>query len=1247
LVRRWRLVALVVTGLLVMGSAVSSASLSRPFQVQRLPRPVVGGHGAVPADQPVSVGSGPTTGPAAQLPRPGASHGSSAQPALPVASVLVKFKGGTADSVRDRALGRRHATVVGSVGDTGYTKVQPSGDPAALVAALKADPSVDAVTLNYGRRTSSVPNDPGWSSGPQSPYLSTVRLPQAWDLITDARSQLVAIVDTGVDTSHPDLVGHTLPGYNVVQPGTPPTDQDGHGTFVAGVVAANANNAVGVAGTTWNGMVLPVKVFTGDVAFDSDTAVGIRYAADHGAKVINLSLGGPGDSPILHDAVAYAASRNVVVVAASGNTGDKVPQFPAAYPEVLAVGATDEAGALTDFSSYGDWLDLAAPGFNIVSTYLGGSYAIGDGTSFAAPIVSGIAALVRARFPNLTAAQVADRLRHSARDAGPHGVDPYYGWGVVDAAYAVGGSFGTAFPLAGDATEPNDVAARATPLPGLATQGILATEGDDDWYSYQETQNRMVTIRVDAPGPYNPAFAHNVDPTFDVYDASLGRLASVDQHGPGESESVTLAVAPGAHYIKVHNVNGAADTRPYAVQIFSGDSTLFDPAQLIPVNIEVESIRVGDVTGDGRDDIVFGSLNEVLGSPDLQGKLFVVAQKPDGTLAAPVHYDPVQSTQMTSIGLLDVDRDGRRDVVVAGPDGLEWFKQTSGGVLASQGLLLASSGGVGMVVAADIDGDGVDDIALIEPSGLKLLTHGAGSSFSLSPVSAGSIAVGELEAGDLDGDGRTDLAAWSNSDVHIFHNTVSGWTHTVVSTTDPWRFAGIEVADVTGDGKADLIATTPGTGASGLVSVFRQKNDGTLADAVTYPSFNVPKAVEAADVNHDGRTDVVVANQGWGAVTVLLQQPDGTLAPYSMVPGPISQLIGPLGVAVGDLNGDGRTDVVGPGDIATNGPGVVVFRQASGAAAPATAQEFVRMVTPSDSTDAWGLNTAPQVGFQVDINPASLTSSTVKLIDGRTGSVVPSSLSYNASAKTVTVTPTTALHDANPYRIVVNGVSDTSGNPQPWPFTSTFATAHAAPLAVNYTVAGGVGSVDFTFSPQIGDLDQIIVRAAVGSTPPASPTSGIGLYSGVDSGVTIGGLTPGTTYSFALWERDRTGALSPIRTATLVGSTLTLSNQPGTPTTTTSPITFTAHLTRADTGGAWSGQAVQLQASCLGGPTGVAATATTNASGDVTATISQNLPRCTYHWQVSGLSTFMGSASAAVRVDAYIIQPPNTPPHTR
>ena len=147
-----------------------------------------------------------------------------------------------------------------------------------------------------------------------------------------------------------------------------------------------------------------------------------------------MSLGGSGFSPLLQAAVQYATERNVVVVAAAGNTGSDVPQYPAAFPEVLAVGATDPAGKLVDFSSFGDWLDLAGPGFGIVSTTPGNTYSNGAGTSSSAPMVAGVAAIVRAQNPALTQAQVGDRLRASARDAGPRGVDQYYGYGVLDAA---------------------------------------------------------------------------------------------------------------------------------------------------------------------------------------------------------------------------------------------------------------------------------------------------------------------------------------------------------------------------------------------------------------------------------------------------------------------------------------------------------------------------------------------------------------------------------------------------------------------------------------------------------------------------------------------------------------------------------------------------------------------------------------------------------------------------------------------
>src|SRR5262249_14928208 len=150
----------------------------------------------------------------------------------------------------------------------------------------------------------------------------------------------------------------------------------------------------------------------------------------------------------------------------------------------IAVGATDPAGKLVDFSTFGDWLDVAAPGFDITSTYLNGGYATRGGTSFAAPIVSGIAALLRGQNPALTPSPGGGRRRTSARDAGPRGIDPYYGYGVVDAARALGAPLAADFPLPGlGAGEPNDVPVRATPITaGTPISATFGVEGDVDWY---------------------------------------------------------------------------------------------------------------------------------------------------------------------------------------------------------------------------------------------------------------------------------------------------------------------------------------------------------------------------------------------------------------------------------------------------------------------------------------------------------------------------------------------------------------------------------------------------------------------------------------------------------------------------------------------------------------------------------------------------------------------------------------------
>jgi subtilisin family serine protease len=249
-------------------------------------------------------------------------------------------------------------------------------------------------------------------------------------------------VDTGVDLDHPDLAGNVVSGYNVISPGAPPQDDHGHGTHVAGIVAAITNNNVGVAGVAGGCRIMPVKVLNNvGEGTDFDVATGIQWAADNGARVINMSLGSPDYSYALADAVDYAYGKNVLIVAAAGNDGLESILYPAALPHVMAVGATDKIDGRASFSNYGNALDIVAPGVNIFSTLWDNSYTYLSGTSMATPHVAGVAALVLSLHPEYTNDQVEKVLKAGCVDLGNPGWDPYYGYGRVDALAALEETF--------------------------------------------------------------------------------------------------------------------------------------------------------------------------------------------------------------------------------------------------------------------------------------------------------------------------------------------------------------------------------------------------------------------------------------------------------------------------------------------------------------------------------------------------------------------------------------------------------------------------------------------------------------------------------------------------------------------------------------------------------------------------------------------------------------------------------------
>lgn len=288
----------------------------------------------------------------------------------------------------------------------------------------------------------SVPNDRLYAKYQWNlPAIETI---PGWDVTRGSSDVVVAVIDTGVDTAHPDLAGNMVDGVNMINRQNAPADDVGHGTHVAGIIAALVNNGEGVAGISWYNKVMPIKVLDQTGAGTTySVAQGIIWAADHGAKVINLSLGNYADAQFLHDAIRYAYDKDVVLIAASGNDNTQRPGYPAAYPEVLAVAATDSQQRKASFSNYGDYIDVAAPGVSIASTYPGNQYAALSGTSMATPHATALAALIRSANPQLKNTEVMDLMRQTAVDLGTPGKDPYYGHGQIDIVKALSQAAGS------------------------------------------------------------------------------------------------------------------------------------------------------------------------------------------------------------------------------------------------------------------------------------------------------------------------------------------------------------------------------------------------------------------------------------------------------------------------------------------------------------------------------------------------------------------------------------------------------------------------------------------------------------------------------------------------------------------------------------------------------------------------------------------------------------------------------------
>jgi subtilisin family serine protease len=450
--------------------------------------------------------------------------------------LIVGYRAGVGPIGRHKLFRDHGASVVDDVGQNiRMVRIRvPSGSLDAIKKRLERRPEVRFVELNYVFDPALVPNDTEY---PSQWHLPQIQAPQAWDITQGSAGAVVAILDSGVEATHPDLVGKLVPGYNTYANSTDTSDAYGHGTEVAGATGALTNNGQGIAGVAGASPIMPVRVTdAAGRATSASIANGIIWATDHGARVINISFNGVAGNTTIQTAAEYAYNHGTLVVAASGNCGclDSTPD----NPFILSVSATDESDSSAYFSSIGPFVDISAPGTNIVTTAKYGLYTMDSGTSLASPVVAGVASLMFAANPALTPALAVQMLEATVVDPGGDGYDQSLGYGRVNAAAAV--SYAAGYVAPSDTVAP--VVSLVAPLAGSTISGTTVVD--------VSASDQVGVVKVDL----------YLDGAFFVSDSSSPYSFALD----------TSTLSNGNHVLEVlafDAANNSASTGPVTVTV--------------------------------------------------------------------------------------------------------------------------------------------------------------------------------------------------------------------------------------------------------------------------------------------------------------------------------------------------------------------------------------------------------------------------------------------------------------------------------------------------------------------------------------------------------------------------------------------------------------------------------------------------------------------------------------------------------
>ena len=491
--------------------------------------------------------------------------------------VLVKFRANVGlDHARQivAALGVREDGILPATGVL-VLSLPDQVDEAGFANALASRPDVEFAELDRIVRPAEVtPNDP-WFANWEG-HLKRIQAPAAWSTTTGSPNVVIAILDTGVDATHEDLVSKLVPGWNSNNNNSNTSDVSGHGTAVAGTAAAASNNGMGVASVCWGCMIMPVRVSdaSGNATY-SAIASGLTWAADHGARVANISYI-VSDSSVVTSAAQYFQSKGGVVASSAGNYSTFSNSSD--NPYILTVSATDQSDVIYDYSNTGKNIDLAAPGDSF-STQMGGGYVSTGGTSYSSPIVAGVAALVMSANPSLSGAQVQNILKESADDLGALGWDSTYGSGRVNAARAV--SMAAGGPIV-DVLPPS--VSFIAPAAGSAVSGVITVQVS----ASDNVGVSSVTLSVDGVS----MGTDNGSPFSFVWDSAIvpngpHTFTATAKDDAGNSSSASVGV----------NVNNPviSDTTPPSVKITAptnGSKALTNLAVYVNASDNVKVVKV-------------------------------------------------------------------------------------------------------------------------------------------------------------------------------------------------------------------------------------------------------------------------------------------------------------------------------------------------------------------------------------------------------------------------------------------------------------------------------------------------------------------------------------------------------------------------------------------------------------------------------------------------------------------------------